>query len=171
MAKKRKAYKGPKNNFPGGGLLALLRIEARAENASPLRDDQLSDLGNGYWLAFTNMTQGNASLESWETCVCSLNIALVLAEKVFQGQGELEIVEALDGMFKAKLRGEATGKYRLDGDGIQAVKVALTYHDEQMRLAHRKEILDAMETVKRRVEEGNVYSVETTVKENACATY
>jgi hypothetical protein len=84
----------------------------------------------------------------------------VLSEKVFQGQGENEIVEALDGMFKAKLRGDSTGKFRLDGDGIQAVKLGLTYHDEQMRLAHRKEILNAMETVKRRVADGNIYTAE-----------
>jgi len=161
MAKPRKKYV-PKRCFQGGGLLALLRIEARAENASPLRDDQKDDLGRNYWLSFTNLTQGIASYQSWEVCVGSLNMGLVLAEKVFQGQGEEEMVAALDGLFKAKLRGDKTDRYRLDGDGIQSVREALTIHDQQMQLAHRREIVDAIATVKQRVANGNVYSVETT---------
>lgn len=160
MKKKRDKAYTPKRNFGGGGLLALLRIEARAENASPLREDQLSDLGRNYWLSFTNLTQGSASFESWENCVGSLNMGLVLAEKVFDGQGELEIVAALDGLFKAKLRGGMTGRYRLDGDGIQAVRAALLIHDQQMNLAQRREIVDAIATVHQRVADGNVYRAE-----------
>jgi hypothetical protein len=162
MKKRTKKYQ-PKRCFQGGGLLALLRIEARAENASPLREDQLSDLGRNYWLSFTNLTQGSASFESWENCVGSLNMGLVLAEKVFDGQGEQEIVAALDGLFKAKLRGDKTGRYRLDGDGIQSVREALTIHDQQMKLAHRREIVDSIATVKQRVADGNVYQVQAQV--------
>ena len=160
MKKKRDKAYVPKRNFGGGGLLALLRIEARAENASPLREDQISDLGRNYWLSFTNLTQGSASFESWENCVGSLNMGLVLAEKVFEGQGEDEMVAALDGLFKAKQRGDKTGRYRLDGDGIQAVRISLEIHDQQMKLAHRREIVDAIATVKQRVEDGNVYQSE-----------
>lgn len=160
MKKKRDKAYVPKRNFGGGGLLALLRIEARGENASPLREEQQADLGRNYWLSFTNLIQGSASFESWENCVGSLNMGLVLAEKVFDGQGELEIVEALDGLFKAKLHGDKTGRYRLDGDGIQAVRIALTTHDQQMKLAHRREIVDAIATVHQRVADGNVYRAD-----------
>lgn len=163
MKRRTKKYSGPKRNFSGGGLLALLKVDARGIDASPLREDQISDLGRNYWLSFTNLTQGSASFESWENCVGSLNMGLVLAEKVFDGQGEQEIVAALDGLFKAKLRGDKTGRYRLDGEGIQAVREALELHDQQMKLAHRREIVDSIATVKKRVAEGNVYQVQAQV--------
>lgn len=159
MAKPRKKYV-PKRNFPGGGLLALLRIEARAENASPLRDDQLSDLGNGYWLAYTNLVMGNASEESWSCVVCALNIGLALDETVFDFKCEQEFVKALDGAFTAKIRAERhkSNSFRLDGQAMTDIKAALTIHDEQMRQAHRKEIVAAMELVQARIAAGNVYT-------------
>lgn len=89
-------------------------------------------------------------------------MGLVLAEKVFGGQGEQEMVAALDGLFKAKLCGDKAGVYRLDGEGIHAVREALEWHDQQLQLAHRREIVDAIATVRQRVAAGNVYSVETT---------
>lgn len=161
MKKKRdKKYAGPKRSFQGGGLLALLRIEARAENSSPLREDQLSDLGNGYWLALTNLTQGNASEESWSCVVCALNIGLTLSETVFEFQYEQEFVDALDGAFRAKVRADRSGSkhFRLDGDALQNIKSALAIHDEQMKIAHRNEIVSSMNMVKQRIKDGNVYT-------------
>ena len=155
----RKAYK-PRHNSPAGGLAAILRIGARGENASPLRDDQRTDLGAGYWLAFANVTQGNASEESWSCIVCAINIGLVLEETVFTGENEPAMVEALDGLFRAKVRSERTGNFRLDGDAIQAVRAALEIHDQQMALAQHREIVAAMNIVRERVAAGNVYSME-----------
>lgn len=164
MKKPRNKKYAPKRCFQGGGLLALLRIEARAENSSPLRDDQLSDLCNGYWLAFTNLTLGNASEESWSCVVCALNIGLTLSETVFEYQYEQDFVKALDGAYRAKVRAERSNSesFRLDGEAMHSIKTALLIHDEQMQLAHRKELVAAMELVQSRIKEGNVYSVETT---------
>lgn len=158
-SKRTKKYV-PKYTSPAGGLSAILRIDARGINASSLNDDQRSDLGAGYWLAFTNLTQGNASEESWECVVCACNIGMALSETVFDHQGEEEIVSALDGLFRAKLRSERTGNYRLDGDAIQAVRAGLEIHDQQMQLAQRREIVAAMAVVRARIAEGNVYSGE-----------
>lgn len=157
--KPRKQYR-PRPVANGGGLAAFARIYARGENASPLRDDQLTDLGAAYWVAMENLTSGSASEESWSCVVCSLNIAMALCESVFNGQHEEDIIAAMDGAFRAKIRSEKSGNFRLDGDAIQAINFALTLHDKQMQLAHRKEIVAALETVQRRVKEGNVYTVD-----------
>lgn len=156
--KRDKAYR-PKWKFQGGGLSALLRIEDRAIAGSPLSDDQQTDLGGAYWLAFTNMTVGNASEESWSCMVCALNIGMALCEAGIGEEHEEAFVAALDGAFRAKIRSEKSGSFRLDGEAIQAIKHALTIHDEQIRIAHRREMVAAMQTVRARIEEGNVYTM------------
>lgn len=160
MKKKRdKKYRGPKF-FPGtiGAGVVLNRIGARFENNNPLRDDQQTDLGNGYLLAMTNLTQGTASRESWECVVCALNCALCLAETVFDHQHEDDIVRALDGAFRANIRFRKTNNFRLDGEAMHDIQFALAIHGEQLKLAHRNEIVAALNTVRDRIDAGHVYT-------------
>lgn len=158
---KRKPYRGPKYQ-PGiiGAGLVLSRINNRGEDNAALRDDQQVDLGNGYRLALLNLTHGTASRESWDCVVCALNIALTLAESVFQHQHEDDIVKALDGAFRANIRFRTTGNFRLDGTALNDAKFALEVHAEQLKLAHKKEILAAMATVRERIKSGHVYTSE-----------
>lgn len=154
MKKRSKKYV-PKPIAKEGGLLALTRIQARGENASPLAADQVTDLGAGYWLALTNLTTGSGSEESWCTLVCALNIGMVLCEQGIGHEHEADFVSALDGAFRAKQRN--SGTFRLDGEGLQAVRAALLLHDQQVSLATRREIVHAMQTVRKRIDAGNVY--------------
>lgn len=153
---RNKAYR-PKLVAPGGGLMALVRIGIRGENASPLRDEQLSDLGLAYWLSFDNLRAGDANEESWSCVVCALNVSLVMCEKGIGAEHEQALVTALDGAFRAKVRSARTGNFRLDGDGLRDVETGLQIHDQQMAIATRAEISDAMHTVRARIEAGNVY--------------
>lgn len=150
----------PKRIFPGGGLSALLRIEDRAIAASPLNCDQQTDLGGAYWLAFTNMTIGNASKESWSCVVCALNIGMALCEAGIGAEYEQDFVAALDGAFRAKIRSQKTGSFRLDGEAIQAIRHAMTIHDAQILVTHKRELVAAMQTVRTRIDEGNVYTID-----------
>ena len=160
MKKKRDKKYVPKPCHIGGGLRALLKIEDRAIASAPMTDDQQTDLAGGYMLALTNLAIGNASEESWECVVCALNIGMALAETTFEGQYEAEFVAALDGLFRAKIRSMKIGNYRLDGEGLKAVKTAIAVHDEQLKLAQRKEVIGALRIVQQRVKEGNVYTME-----------
>jgi len=160
MKKKRtKAYR-PRQVALGGGLVAIANAYERGESAQPLRGDQVTDIGIAYTLSLTNLATGDASEEHWCCVVCALNIGMVLSETVFDGQHEQDFIDALDGAFRAKIRGDKSGSFRLDGDGLRAVKYALAVHDEQIKLAHRREIVAAMEVVHERLESGNVYSYE-----------
>ena len=46
----------------------------------------------------------------------------------------------------------------VDGDGIAALRVALAIHDEQVRIAERSEIRQAINEVYRRVQSGDTYA-------------
>lgn len=154
--KPRKKYK-PKPVAQHGGLVAIAMCHARGENASKLKDDQLTDLGVAYWLSFENLRAGDANEESWSCVACALNVALVLCEKGIGAEYEQQLVAALDGTFRAKIRSTKTGKFRLDGDALRDIETALQIHDQQMEIAKRWEVTAAMNTIYKRLADGNVY--------------
>jgi hypothetical protein len=150
----------PRPALIGGGLHAVAMCHARYEEKSPLHGSQLTDLGAAYWLSFTGLTSGAATEEQWSCVVCALNIALTLAEVGIGAECEQDIIAAMDGAYRAKIRSAKSGNFRLDGPAITAITQALHWHDQQMAVAHRNEIVTALATVQRRVMEGNTYEVE-----------
>lgn len=159
MKKPRKPYK-PKQVHPGGGLVALARIGARGEASSPLRADQQTDLGAAYWLSIDNLLFGSADEEHWSCVACALNIGLALSETIIGQEHEQDFVKALEGLFRAKVRSQRVGNFRLDGEAMRDVKYALEVHDEQVKLVTRSELVTAIELVRKRVADGNVFTIE-----------
>jgi len=160
MKKRRDKKYVPKPALPGGGLHALVRLQIRHEDNSPLTKEQLGDLGLAYHLSLDGLLYGEADEENWSCVVCSINIATALAEMGIGENCEDDFVRALDGLFRAKIRSKRTGSFRLDGDAIQDVKAALALHDQQMQVATKYAVMEALRTVQLRVKEGNVYTME-----------
>lgn len=154
--KPRKQYR-PRPVAQHGGLVAIAMCHARGENASLLAEDQTTDLGLAYWLSFENLRTGDANEESWSCVACALNVALVLAEKGIGAEYVDALVKALDGAFRAKIRSAKTGNFRLDGEALRDIEQALQIHDEQMAIAKRWEVTAAMNTIYKRLKDGNVY--------------
>lgn len=154
--KRNKPYR-PKPVTQHGGLIAVARVHARAEEAAPLRDDQLTDLGMAYWLSLENLRTGPATEEAWSCVACALNIGIVLCEQEVGQEYEELFARALDGAFRAKVRSQRTGSFRLDGEAMRDIEEAFAVHDEQMKLATRAEVTRAMNTVHARMESGKVY--------------
>lgn len=154
--KPRKAYK-PRQVSQHGGLVAIAMCHARGENASVLKADQVTDLGVAYWLSLENLRAGDANEESWSCLACALNVALVLCEKGIGAEHEQLLVSALDGCFRAKTRSNKSGNFRLDGDALRDIETALHVHDQQMQIAKRWEVTEAMQTIYKRLKDGNVY--------------
>lgn len=147
----------PRRVTTHGGLAAIAMCYARGENASTLTSDQTTDLGVAYWLSFENLRAGDANEESWSCVACALNVALILCEKGIGAEHEQQLVAALDGTFRAKIRSAKTGNFRLDGDAMRDIETALQIHDQQMAIAKRWEVTAAMNTIYKRLAEGNVY--------------
>lgn len=143
-------------------LGALWSAMARSEDAQQLSDHQLTDLAAAYWLALDAMARGSSREEEWSVLTCALNIALVLAEQGIGNEYEQEIVAALDGAFRAKVRAQQKGAWRLDGDALGAIRTALHVHDQQVATATRAQLRAAMIEVHRRIDQGRVYDVSIT---------
>lgn len=157
MKKPRNKKYRPRPVAQAGDLIAIDRCIARGQSAAPLAADQLADLGLAYWLSLEQLRTGDATEEAWSCVVAALNIAMALAETDIGAEHEQAIVRALDGAFRAKVRSAKTGNFRLDGDAMRDIEAALTIHDGQMELATQGETVAALQLVRRRIDEGNVY--------------
>lgn len=112
--------------------------EARMDT-KPLTDDRQRDLGIAFRVAFDLMIHGGDE-SAWHTLAQALNIALVMCENDFGKEYEPEIKLALEGLVRAKVRFDRTGRWGFDGDAIQVIRLGLELHEEQMRVADRADI-------------------------------
>lgn len=161
-AKKRnKAYRPRSGPITGGRLVLANRIEKdeRIERVLSQRycEEQRNEIASGYWTAFHQIKMADASEEAWATLAVTLNKAMLLCETGF-GEEHIETMRlALDGMFRARQRGDQCGAFRLDGAGLAAVTDALAVHDAQMELATFRDIRRVEEMLEMRVAAGNTY--------------
>lgn len=123
----------------------------------PMIAKDATDVSSYYWKAFDNMLGPAASGDSWGILVASLNVAMVLAEMGYGRECVPELKLALDGAFRCWNRGVKTGRWGFDGPAIGAIREALHTHDAQLEHATRADIMLAMETIKERERNGDVY--------------
>lgn len=123
----------------------------------PCNDEQAAELGIAHRMAFASILAGDASQQNWATVVCALNIAIVLADRGLGDQYAPLINAALEGAFRAKARGDKTGKYGFDGAAIQAIQDTFDVHEAQIELATKTEMMEAVHEVHRRVDAGFAY--------------
>jgi hypothetical protein len=132
----------------------------RREDRRPLIEEDATNLSLAYHLAMETMVKGQSSEQDWSVVVCSLNIGLILCERGIGVEYESMFVAALDGAFRARLRGNRTGAWRFDGDALTAIQQALAVHDEQVKLATKEEMRATLIEVHRRITEGHTYQAE-----------
>lgn len=159
MKKPRKPY-SPKYTSSAGGLTVLAKLHIRAENNAPLRVDQTQALATSHWLALADLRTGAGKEESIEFVASALNMAMALAENGIGPEYEEVIVAGQIGCMRALARHKPGTAFRLDGDAMRDIGHALTAHDMQLEVAQRKEVVEAIQLLQRRVAEGNVFSIE-----------
>ena len=125
---------------------------------TPLADDQQRDISLAYRVSFQALLTGRGTHQSWATLSCSLNVALMLAEGGNRQDAVQDITRAQEAMLRSRDRAERTGKWALDGEGIQQVKRALAIHDDQIEQSTRKAIIAALQTLRDRLKTGKVYA-------------
>jgi hypothetical protein len=166
-ARRKKAYR-PRAALPGGGLQVLVNCEDRFRKRewerklnSPYDPENLTDLGTAYWAAFEQLKLHAATEDAWaQVCVAS-NWGMLLCEQVFDDDYLDTFVTAQEALFRAKQRGDASGSFRLDGEGLKAVSTMLQVHDEQMKLVTPADLMRANDTMQQRFADGHVYSTAT----------
>jgi hypothetical protein len=162
--KRNKPYR-PMTGRVVGGVATLgyhAQRNAKVEDLlnSHYGDEQRDEIAGAYWMCFQQLKMGAATGEAWATVTVTLNKALLMCETGFGEEYTTQMQLALDAIYRAQLRGEQTGAYRLDGEGIGAVSEALTIHDEQMKLVTFRDVRRVDEMLQMRLDSGNVYRAE-----------
>lgn len=136
---------------PRRSLSAALRVGDRWHARQPLSDAQMRDLGIAYHVAFDLMRSGRGDEESWSTLACMTNIAVVFAEQGMGKEHLAALLRALEGIRRAKVRADASGRWAFDGDALAAIEHGLRIHDAQMEIATVGETRAVLAEVERRI--------------------
>lgn len=158
MKKPRKAYK-PKPIHSGGGLVALAKLHLRAEDSAVLPVSKQQHLAVFHWRAYESMRVGAGDYDAWETCCSALNIGMALCEAGIGAECIDAMVAGQEALVRAKVRADRHSVHRLDGDGLREVREALLFHDAQLEHAQRQEVIAAINLVRQRVAEGDVFQI------------
>ena len=122
----------------------------------PLADDQQRDIGIAYHASLASILRGHGTEQTWSTLSVALNIAIMLTEQGFcAGQTET-IRTAQNAMTACRARAERHNKYGFTGDEARAVMAACNIHDEQINLASKDQITQAIRTVHQRIHAGEI---------------
>lgn len=164
---RKKAYKAREINLNAAGnafatnhaaiMQKAHQVITAERMARPLDKEQRTEISFAYRMAFDLILKGRGKESDWNTVVCSLNIAMVLAEAGFGREYQGQIIESLDGVFRAKERHAKTGKWGFDGPAITSIKTSYEVHEAQLEIVTGNEIMVARDEIARRVESGNVY--------------
>jgi hypothetical protein len=119
-----------------------------------LAQDQQRDIGIAYRTSLQAMLRGQGTEQTWSTVACMLNLALILTEQGVLPQALDTIKQAQDAIVRSRARAEKFNSWAFDGEGIRAVLTAANYHDEQLEVAKRSQVVHAIKEVHRRVEIG-----------------
>jgi len=122
-----------------------------------MEDDQTTDLGIAYHVALDEMCKGRGTEEHWSTVACALNIALVLTERGYGGSFTPAVKDALGGVVRARDRARKCGTWGFDGEGLNSIRRAFELHDEQMRIAPKSVVRNALMEVHRRIDAGHAF--------------
>lgn len=143
--------------------IAMTEVERwRAENnrALPMTgNDKLTLMADNY-AALYMMSIGQGWPEHMATVITAMNIGMVLTEMGFGREYAAAMRAGLDGVWRAKNRGEQTGKWGFDGPGLVAVREAMQVLEAQLEHASRQDLIDAIHTIHERYGKNIVYTTE-----------
>lgn len=139
--------------------LELYRLSKN--DALRINAHRISEIETTLWLALHNLKLGDGSRESLEYLADGLNYAMVYAEMGYQAD-HIEVVwNAQNGAIRAWERGQRTGRWTLDGDGIRAITTSLELHGEQLRAITEGDSKRAAEIVRARLAAGHTLDAQT----------
>lgn len=139
-------------------LAEVARWQMENNKALPMIDRDKKTLMVDNWNALDLLARGAGKAEHMATVITGMNIAMVLTEQGYGPEHQEQVRAALDGVWRAKLRGDKTGRFGFDGPGLVAVREAMQVLESQLDYASRYDLIEAIHTIHERHEQGVVYS-------------
>jgi hypothetical protein len=148
--KRKKAYR-PRPETKFGGLHI---ISERMVQANPLTEEEQIHVSADYYAALTAMIEGRGESGHFDSLVYAVNIARILANNGIGEEYDELVYPALCAMKRCKERWARTGKFGLDGEGVQALRAMASLHEAQLEVTTAAELKAAIAEMHRRVAAG-----------------
>ncbi len=100
---------------------------------------------------------GKADEHAFHNLAAAVNVSLVLCERGI-GEEYLDLVKrAQDALLRLYQRGRQSGRWVMDGPGLNDLREAIDLHEQHLALVSRAEAANAMREVMRRINRGDVF--------------
>lgn len=137
---------------PNSAAGVIARVRKAAKEAKPMPDENQTNVLLAYHQALLAMTNGYASPYHLDTVIYALNTGVILAGYGLGAEDLDLIATALDGVRRAQIRYQSTGKLGLDGDALVACRAAYVAHERQVKQATLGQLRSAVDEMYQRVE-------------------
>lgn len=127
----------------------------------PLDASQQGDLGVALRISFEALRTGRATEQEFHTMAACINVSLVLCERAVGAEHMPIVHSAQAALLRLWQRGKTSGRWGLDGPGLNAIKHGVELHEAQLASIIRREAAEAMREVRRRIECGNIFQEQT----------
>jgi hypothetical protein len=138
-------------------LAEVARWQMEKNKALPMIDRDKHKLMVDNWASLDLIARGAGLADHMAIVITAMNMAMVLTEQGFGREYQDQVRLALDGCWRAKKRGDATGRWVFDGPALVAVREAMQVLEAQIDHASRYELIDVIHTIHARHKTGNVY--------------
>lgn len=133
-----------------GGIGAIIGNLRRTTALPPERQ---ANVVIAYHTSIDAITGGRAQKNHFDTIVYALNIGTILAQNGI-GTEYLDLIgPAKEAMLRCKERYLKTGRFGLDGEGLQAVRAVAGLHEAQIEVATHGELAAAIDEMHIRIAE------------------
>lgn len=134
---RNKKYQQPATRSLTGSLSAII---SNRRKANPLPAERQANVVIAYHTSIDALTGGYAEKNHFDTIVYALNIGSILAANGLGAEYTDLLDPAKNAMQRCKDRYLQSGKFGLDGDGLQAIREVAGLHEAQVALATQGEL-------------------------------
>jgi len=146
----------PRKNQANGLALLARRYSAEQPIDEKNRKEALAD----YFLAIDAFVHGRSTDDHADVLIYAVNIGYLLTEvspDLGREHRSTLIKDAMMAMQRARDRREKYGKYGLDGEGLQALRLFSDLHEVQLEVATQAELQACIEEMHRRIDAGDFF--------------
>jgi hypothetical protein len=126
-------------------------LEFMVKGLQRIDPEKLTDLGCKNHAALLNITSGRGDRFDWDKLVGAINMAIVMAETLFDGQYKAKLVNGQGALFSVGKRSLLKDRFGFSGDELTAINAALAVHDAQLEASRVIDVERAYDEVLRRL--------------------
>lgn len=133
----------------------------RAVGRKPMAASKQDNLILACTNALDAVKAGTGTADDRDTLVCMVNVSMVIADKHCETENLNQILQAQDALLRADARAAQGLNWNFDGEGREAMRVAIILHQHMVEQFGQAYIVDAVLTQREMRQAGHVHRPAT----------